>query len=194
MLVEYIDTISLYILLFFCFYAIYFVLSSKFLAYPPFVISSKKLTSIIVETVSKYIKEKNSNKPLTIMDAGCGTGTLIIPLAKDFPNHNFIGVEWSFLPYLIARYKTRNIQNVTIIRKDMFKYDFAKVNIVICFLIGHIMQRFSDKCQKELKSGSYIFSSKFRLKDMKAIEEVDLGKGFSYLHIYKIDDKKNEKS
>ncbi|MDR1694430.1 MAG: methyltransferase domain-containing protein [Lactobacillaceae bacterium] len=189
MLAFYVDIISLGILAVFGIFMLYYVISSGFLVYPPIVISTGKAYEKIVEYITKHL---TGDSKLNIVDAGCGIGTLIVPLAKKSPNHNFIGIEWAVLPYLIAKFRARNIPNLTIIKKNMFKYSFSDMDVVICFLIPHIMQRFSDKCNKELKDGSYVLSNRFKMKNMDLIEEFDFKNNFSYLYVYKINKKETD--
>lgn len=43
-----------------------------------------------------YVSElfNKSSKLLIVVDLGCGWGSLISELAKNFPKHTFVGIEW----------------------------------------------------------------------------------------------------
>lgn len=52
---------------------------------------------------------------LEIVDFGCGTGNLLLPLASQFPMHNFIGVDMKpeAIRILAQRADDAGLQNVT---------------------------------------------------------------------------------
>lgn len=169
-------------------YLIYCAFSSRFMKYPPLVVSTGDVRSTLIRRVGKRIRKCEANDfkmPFKIVDAGCGIGTLIVPLAREFPQHNFVGIEWSLMPYLISKVRARNLPNLQIIRQDMFEYDFSSVNIVVCFLLKSLMPRFTSKICGEFGKKSYVFSNRFPLNNCEAIEQVDFNDHFSYLHLYK---------
>ena len=59
---------------------------------PPYVPSFGQEKKFITQRVGEILA--NTTETKTILDPGCGTGTLLISLAKKFPQHNFIGIEW----------------------------------------------------------------------------------------------------
>ncbi|MDR2902087.1 MAG: class I SAM-dependent methyltransferase [Lactobacillales bacterium] len=169
--------------------ALYILFSSRFMAYPPIIVSTGKTKAAIIRRVSKRIAKCEQDEaytaPLTIIEAGCGIGTLIKPLAGQFPAHQFVGLEWSWPAYLIAKFRTCGLKNVRIIRQNMFDYSFHKSNIVICFLIDHLMPKFAQKCEKELVKKSYVFSNRFKMTNWDVMETMDFGDKYAYLHMYK---------
>lgn len=89
---------------------------------PPFIASWGKPKKEIIWQADLFLKQ---NPHATTADLGCGSAGLLIPLAKKFPHHNFVGYEWDILPYMLAIYKTRNLPNITILYRDFFKEDLS---------------------------------------------------------------------
>ena len=67
-------------------------------------------------------KLEKSKKSMTVIDLGSGWGTLLLPLARNFPQHKFIGYEISKLPFIVSTWRGRNYQNLMFYKKDII-YD-----------------------------------------------------------------------
>lgn len=91
---------------------------------------------------------KQNRQPLNVLDPGCGTGTLLVALAGKFPDHNFTGIEWNRITAAIASFRTRKLKNVRILRQDMFDFSFAEFDIIACFLMQPLMERFGAKLKR----------------------------------------------
>ncbi len=142
--------------------------------------------SVMLQKTSDYIDEQPSNKCLRIIDAGCGWGTLLIPLAQKYPQHQFIGIEYSLWPYLLAKWRIRRLKNVTLFRQDLFTYSFCDADIILYYLLPSEMKQFTLKLKQELTKTCFICSNRFPLHKVQYIEKIDLGDKFSYIYTYKI--------
>lgn len=100
----------------------------------------------MIEKISAELKQ--NRQPLNVLDPGCGTGTLLIALAGKFPDHNFTGIEWNRITAAIASFRTRKLKNVRILRQDMFDFSFAEFDIIACFLMQPLMERFGTKLKR----------------------------------------------
>lgn len=197
MILFYISYISLNLLILSAsIYFITIIILSGFMKRAPMIPSSGKSYKTIILKISERIincEKDDYPTPFKTVDAGCGIGTLLIPLAKIFPKHQFVGIEYSYSIYLIAKFRSRNIKNLTIIHKNIFNYSFDDANFIICFLMSSIMESFTKKCTTELKKESYIFSNRFKLIGLEPFETIDLGDKFSYIHLYKFTPKLDNK-
>ena len=162
------------------------LLSKEYRKFPPFVPSFGNEKRILVDEVVKLLK--TSKKQLTILDPGCGTGTLLLKLAKEFPNHKFIGIEWSMFFGIICKIRCYRFKNVEIIRDDMFKHDFGQADIVVCFLMEPLMKKFGEKILADNKKEQVIFSNTFKIPNLPLVHEIETGKGilFKNIYIYKL--------
>lgn len=109
-------------------------------------------------------------------------------LAGKFPDHNFTGIEWNRITAAIASFRTRKLKNVRILRQDMFDFSFAEFDIIACFLMQPLMERFGTKLKKECRPGTTVYSNSFYIPGEKAAEVIEV-KGFykfNNVYIYKI--------
>ena len=93
---------------------IYFAINSGFMRNAPPVPTSGKVKRAMLKNVAQILTKRKSQ---TIMDLGSGWGTLLLPLAQQFPNHNFIGIEHGWVPYLVSKFRARKMKNIKFIIK-----------------------------------------------------------------------------
>ena len=163
---------------------IYLLLSSSFQKYAPPVRSSGRLKNAILAEISKYLEKAPSGQK--IVDLGSGWGTLLIPLSKKFPQHEFVGIERAMTPYFISRFRARKTENLTFLKDDFFAYDLGDTNVVIMFLIGFMMPKVTKKCFEELPKGAKIYVSRFSLTGVEAETVVSLGSKMETYYIYNV--------
>lgn len=154
--------------------------------YPPFVPTFSRARQIEVSKIASLLQ--NSSKQKLVVDAGCGTAGILKKLAKEFPQHKFVGIEWNKTLSKIAKFKNRKLKNIEILCQDLFEYNFANVDIVICFLLEPIMPKFETKLLKENNNGKEVFSFIFKFPNIKATEEIVTSKflPFAKLYTYKL--------
>lgn len=121
-------------------------ISRRYRQCPPLVPSFGRQKKVMIEKISAELKQ--NRQPLNVLDPGCGTGTLLIALAGKFPDHNFTGIEWNRITAAIASFRTRKLKNVRILRQDMFDFSFAEFDIIACFLMQPLMERFGTKLKR----------------------------------------------
>lgn len=100
----------------------------------------------------------------TIVDLGCGTGTLLSALHRYHPTAQLTGVEYK--ASLLRWAKWRVIfwkKQPTLICGDMFKYDLSQVDAVVGFWIPRLTQQLVDKFVAEAKPGCVMISYLFPL-------------------------------
>lgn len=141
---------------------------------PPIIPSLSRERKVMFAKVSEILE--NADRPMKILDPGCGFGTLIIDLAKTFPQHQFVGIEWSPVLAKMCRFRTRNINNITIIQKDMFACSFSEYDIIVCFLMQPLMERFGKKLKDDAKTGLIVFSNSFYIPNIELSEKVETRK------------------
>ena len=161
---------------------IYFMLSSRFMYDAPPIPSSGKVKNAMIADVAEVLSKRENQ---VIMDLGSGWGTLLIPLAKKFPNHQFIGIEHNFLPYLISKFRARKLKNILFYRQDLLDTDVSRVDILLVFLLPRMMNKVSVKFQAEAKAGALVYVNRFQMLDMKAEKEVSFGSRFKTYYVYK---------
>lgn len=99
-----------------------------------------------------------------LYDLGCGDGRLLRFGAERHPNAAFIGIEKNLMPYAIAKFRTRKLPNVTIIRGDLYAADISNATHVYAYLFPSLMPKVLEKLQRELKPGGIAVSCDFRME------------------------------
>lgn len=174
---------SIFFVLALSFIGIYFLFSSGFYTTPPPVPCDKITRAAMAKDLEQTLSgEKNK----VIMDLGSGWGGLLIFLARKFPQHSFIGIEKNFCPFHVSRLRARKIANLTFYKEDFFKRDISDADVVLLFLIGHIMPRVTKKCLSEMKKGSFVYTNRFQLTDVKPLRKIFCGNTFRRFCVYRI--------
>ena len=137
-------------------YLFYSLCSSPKGKYPPFVPTPRNARKIIIKQLLPLLK--GSQKSLKIVDPGCGIGSLLIPLARTYPQHKFIGIEWNKLLYKICLFRSRQFLNITYLNQDMLTYDYHNTDIIVCFLVPKIIPDLHKRLLETGKKGTLIFS------------------------------------
>ncbi|SDH24376.1 class I SAM-dependent methyltransferase [Paraburkholderia phenazinium] len=107
------------------------------------------------------LKDANLPQRAVIYELGSGWGALVIALARAFPNAEVRGIEISPLPYLVARFRTRKMPNVSLIWGDFNKRDLADADAVTCYLMRNPMVKLANLLDGMLKPGTRVVSVAF---------------------------------
>ena len=86
-----------------------------------------------------------------IVELGSGWGNLLIALARRYPQHQIVGYEISWLPWLVSLLLVRlyRLNNVQVLRKNFLKQDLSKASVLVCYLYPGAMQAISEKLLAE---------------------------------------------
>ena len=122
-----------------------------------------------------------------IVDLGSGWGSLVIRIAKKYPQRKIVGYELSFLPWLISKLLKNllGLNNLTLHRTDFFKVDLSNASVVVCYLYPGAMKKLSDKLHAENNTINFLISNNFSLptwKPYKTIQIDDFYKSTVYLY------------
>lgn len=110
-------------------------------------------------------KQLPTEQPFDFLDAGCGDGSLLVYLAKNFLNGRFTGVELSPMSFMIAwlNAKLRGCGRVTIRYESFWKLDFSGFTHIYAFLAPPPMPDLCKKAQAEMRPGSRLLVNSFPL-------------------------------
>ncbi len=125
------------------------------------------------------------DRPFRFLDLGCGTGTLLIPLAKRFPNGHFVGIESAPGPYWVARSKAKRLPNVELRLGDYFQDSWRDYDFLYAFLSPAPMPRVGAKARRELAPTALLISNSFPIPDWapkRVIPLSDAGNRVLYLY------------
>lgn len=111
-----------------------------------------------------------------IYELGSGWGSLVVRLARVFPQAQIRGIEWSPLPYWIARLRTRHMPNVQLTRGNFFASDLRDAHAVTCYLMIGPMRPLAALLDAMLQHGTAVVSVTFSFRGRRP-DAVRKGKG-----------------
>ncbi len=111
--------------------------------------------------VVALLKQANLKDDAIIYDLGCGWGALVIALALAFPHARIRGVEVSPFPYWVARFRTRDMPNVVLQRRNFHACDLRDADAVTCYLMMKAMPRLGSLLDNTIRSGTPVVALTF---------------------------------
>lgn len=104
-----------------------------------------------------------------VYELGSGWGSLVIALARAFPDAHIRGIELSPLPYWVARIRTRNLSNVLLRRGDFYDFDLTDAQAVTCYLMIKPMPKLAAFLDRMLAPGTAVVALSFWFRDREVI-------------------------
>lgn len=130
----------------------------------PLYLSGVAAIDVVAETIE-------TRQPKRFVDLGAGIGSLIVPLAKAFPECRFTGVEFSPMSWLIGHWRTRHLPNVSWRYANLWSVDLGEFDMVYAFLSPAPMSDLGRKFDAEMPPGGALISNSFALTDRLADTE-----------------------
>lgn len=128
-----------------------------------------------------------SDRPFRLLDIGCGTGTVLLRLARKFHAAHFHGVELALVPFVIARLRARlRSDRIHVERSDYWKEDLANYDVVYAFLSPVPMVDLWRKVSSEMRAGTLFVSNTFEVPGVKPDFTIHVGPGTRSLHVWRI--------
>ena len=147
----------------------------------------------ISKNIASKIAELSDIKDDSIVyDLGCGDSRVIIEYYKRNPIARYIGIEKSYIPYILSLIKLKkldNPKNIRIINGNFFKQNLSQATHIFLYLLSEMMDILLPKLITELKQGTIIISFNFMFSKKKPEKTVALldsrQKQLGFMYIYK---------
>ena len=139
--------------------------------YGPFVSSYGKIKDDIIDEARKILKK--SKKPMRVTDLGCGSGVLLLPLAKEFPQHEFIGLEWDVVPLTMAKIKACGLKNIKFVKGDYMKTSHSDMDLIMCYVLKVTGEPLGNKLAEEIKDDCIVISEMFPLGHLDEVKQIE---------------------
>lgn len=134
----------------------------------PLYLSNQKTIEALVDVLSK--KEEGKN----FLDIGAGIGTILSPLAKQFPQMLFFGVENAPLSWFIGQIRLFRQTNIQWKMKNLWDTNLSQFDIVYAFLSPVPMTAIWEKSKKEMKPGSLLISNTFQIEGVQPYQIIEI--------------------
>ena len=131
--------------------------------------SSKKAYQAIIT-----LADETGHGP--IYDLGSGWGSLIIRLARKYPDRQIVGYELSIFPWLITKIIKRllGLSNLVVHREDFLKADLSNASVITCYLFPAAMEALNNKLKNGKGRLRFIISNNFALPSYQASKVIQL--------------------
>ncbi|MBE6463482.1 MAG: methyltransferase domain-containing protein [Alphaproteobacteria bacterium] len=139
--------------------------------YGPFVSSYGKIKDDILDEARAILKK--SKKKMRVTDLGCGSGVLLLPLAKEFPQHEFVGLEWDVVPLTMGKIKARGLKNISFVKGDYMKTNHSDMDLIMCYVLKTTGVPLGKKLAKEIKETAVVISEMFPLSALEEVKQIE---------------------
>ena len=110
----------------------------------------------------------------SLIDLGCGTGTLLSKLARYRPDARFLGIELAPLPFLCSRLRAVRQPAVAVRWGSFWRTNLGNYDVVYAYLSPAPMSRLWEKARREMRPGSLLISNGFGIKGVEPAEVIEL--------------------
>jgi hypothetical protein len=138
------------------------------------------------KVIKKILDELKIAGEATVYELGCGQAGFLRATRKKYPQANLIGVEYSFLPYLIGQIQNSLVgSKIKFIKSNFLKVDLKAADAIYCFLSIQSMADLAKKFQAECKPGTQVVSYCFTLPGYQAEKVLEM-ENKNKVYFYKI--------
>lgn len=135
------------------------------------------------KTILNLLKEVDLKEDDFVYELGSGKAGFLRAVEQKFNLKNLYGVEYAFLPYFLARIQIAfSNSRIKLIRKNIFKVNLEKADLIYCFLSPDMMMMLKKKFEKECKKGCVVVSYKFEIPEMEAEKVIKEDKDNIYFY------------
>ncbi len=113
------------------------------------------------ETVAALSGLLAEHEQVRFLDLGAGIGSITVPLADEWPDHFFTGVENAPLTWLAGRILSLGRPNISWQWRDLWATDLSSHDVVYAFLSPVPMADLWKKVEAEMPPGSLFISNSF---------------------------------
>lgn len=136
--------------------------------------------------IDKLIKILDIKKWQFFLDLWSWDGRVLEAVWKKYKWIKLFWIEKSFLPYRLSeKRKKKNNLDYTVYRKDFFKEDFSKYDVIYSYTISFLMKKIWSKIKRECKPWTLFYSNWFEIKWEKPYKQFKISET-SFMYVYKI--------
>jgi len=160
-----------FLLLIFVAFTVFIIaeLVAEFTTDAPFVPIPKEIEDDVVEALEL--------KPDSILyDLGCGDARILLKAVKKHPTIKAVGIEVAFVPYLLAKLKTRKHENIIIKRENIFKTDISGATHIFMYLYPKVINKLIGTIKNQCSPNTVLVTCDFEITSISPIKIIELEK------------------
>jgi len=142
--------------------------------FTPLISSRPWVIKKIIEEIGEF---KLDSKPVIYIYAlSCGKSGFLNGIGKKYPQAKLIGVEYSLLPYIVAKIQVflKRSKIKVLYKKDLYKFDISNADLIYCYLNIKILRNLPKKFKFECKQGTIIISNGIVIPNFKIKKSIEL--------------------
>lgn len=144
--------------------------------------------------ISTYLRQRDLfrqqlviPKGASIVDLGCGDGTMLRLFVKKFSCKKAVGYDIN--KFAIRRGKTLNrlhkTKQITLINDDLFNADLRWFDYIYLYLLPDFMEQLEDRLFDNISDGTTIISNSFSFVKHKPLQVIRNNQGEKRLFLYR---------
>jgi hypothetical protein len=123
-----------------------------------------------------------ADRPITFLDIGAGTGTVIDAIARSHPQAIVRGVERAPLPFLIAFVRAlARARRYSVSWGNLWTTDLSGADVVYAYLSPAPMAALWEKARREMRPGALLVSFRFIIPGVVPTRTISVGTHFLYV-------------
>ncbi len=113
------------------------------------------------QEIAQAISSIERSSPATLVDLGCGTGSLLFAYAKKHPSTQLYGYEISLGPFLFAYFRKllffTSYRNVHLFWKNLYRADVSSADAIFIFMMQGPHTRIAQRVLCRAQHSAHIF-------------------------------------
>lgn len=123
----------------------------------------------------KIIENLKLDDRSVLYDLGCGDGRILQKALEKYPGIRAVGIDVAFVPYFLAKFRTRKNKNIEIRRENIFTAEVSDATHIFIYLFPAASEKLLPILEKKVRGGTRVVSCDFEDKNRKADEIITLG-------------------
>lgn len=135
-----------------------------------------------LERIREYLELGKDN---VVYDLGSGAGGALRILTQGTGARG-VGIEISPLWHAVARWRYRNVPELSFRFGSIHSADISNATVAYCFLLPAVVARLASKLKQELQPGTRVVSYAFSIPGLEKIATIKNKDGIDCAFVYRI--------
>ena len=124
-----------------------------------------------------------------LVDLGCGDGRVLRAASRRY-GVKAVGYELNPMAYLRARLQCLGRPGIRVVRRNFWRADLSRADVVFCYLFPDVMARMAEKIRTGAKPGAVVVSCNFPVPGLVPRQVLRPPGALNHdpIYIYRVDD------